>query len=106
MSRLPVSPVSLSGSLQSSAAPSYVRLNSPASVVQTSYQSGVNRVDWNGRALSSDYEDADSGATQVSSHTQSTNNSITHSAPQLTHEATGKLLEITAVIDSKYEKLF
>ncbi|KAI4335054.1 hypothetical protein L6164_013736 [Bauhinia variegata] len=88
ISRLPLDPVSLVGSPQNGSAPSTAQVNSPVSGVQTSYASSVNRVDWNGRALSSEYEDVDSGGDQqASSHNISSSRS--HIGPLLTHEATG-----------------
>ncbi|TKY54303.1 Calmodulin-binding transcription activator 2 [Spatholobus suberectus] len=87
-SNLPVVPVTLVGSSQNSSVPSSTEINSPISVVQTSFTSTANKVDQHGRA--SEYEDVNSqNGPQASSHAQPISNSILHSAPWLTHEATG-----------------
>ncbi|RDX97826.1 Calmodulin-binding transcription activator 2, partial [Mucuna pruriens] len=88
ISHLPLVPVTLVGSSQNSSVPSSTKINSPISVVQTSFTSSANKVDQNGRA--SEYEDVNSqNGPRASSHAQPISNSILHSAPQLTHENTG-----------------
>lgn len=96
ISHLPVVPVTLVGSSQSSSAPSSAKIDSPISVVQTSLTSSANEVDQNGQA--SEYEDANlQNGHQAFSHARPASNSIHHCAPQLAHEATGKLYEIICV---------
>lgn len=88
ISHLPVVPVTLDGSSQNSSVPSSTKINSPISVVQTSFTSSANKVDQNRRAL--EYKDANShNGPEASSHAQPISNSILHSAPRFTHEATG-----------------
>lgn len=96
ISHLPVVPVTLDGSSQNISVPPSTKINSPISVVQTSFTSSANKVDLNGRT--SEYEDITShNGPQASSNAQTVSNSILHTAHQLTHEATGKLYEIVGV---------
>ncbi|KAK7363419.1 hypothetical protein VNO77_05562 [Canavalia gladiata] len=86
ISHLPVVPVTLVGSSQNSAPSS--KINSPISVVQTSFTSSADKVDQNGQT--SEYEDFKSqNGPQASSHAQPIANSVLHSAPQLSHDTTG-----------------
>jgi len=66
---------------------SLCQISSPTYVVQISLTSSANEIDQD-RAL--EYENVKlQNHPQVSSHAQSTSNSIHHCAPQLAHEATG-----------------
>lgn len=83
-------PGSQAGSPQSCSVP--CPANSPASTVQTSYPSSPNRFDRNGRRLSSEFEDVDSGRDpRASSLAQPIFGSTSHSASMLAHEVAGKL---------------
>ncbi|XP_044499184.1 calmodulin-binding transcription activator 3-like isoform X1 [Mangifera indica] len=61
VSRLVADPRSQIESSQTSSTRSFSQANSPFPTVQTSHASSPNKVDWNGQALSSELEDADSG---------------------------------------------
>ncbi|XVF38951.1 hypothetical protein REPUB_Repub20aG0147100 [Reevesia pubescens] len=60
ISRLLADPGSQSESLQAGSTPSLAHENSPAATIQTSHAS-TSRIDRNGQALSSEFEDVDSG---------------------------------------------
>ncbi|KAG4932196.1 hypothetical protein JHK87_046198 [Glycine soja] len=88
ISHLPVVPVTLVGSSQNTSVLSSTKINSPISLVQTSFTSSANKVYQNGRA--SEHEDVNSkNGPQASSHAQPISNYVLHSAPWLTHEAAG-----------------
>lgn len=96
ISHLPVVPVTLVGSSQNTSVLSSTKINSPISLVQTSFTSSANKVYQNGRA--SEHEDVNSkNGPQASSHAQPISNYVLHSAPWLTHEAAGKLYETVDV---------
>ncbi|KAJ4721920.1 Calmodulin-binding transcription activator like [Melia azedarach] len=61
VSRLVADPGSQIESPQTSSARSLAQANSPAPTAQTSHASSPNKIDWNGQALSSEFEDVDSG---------------------------------------------
>lgn len=88
-----VDPGSQAGSSQSCSVPCPAQANSPASTVQTSYPSSPNRFDRNGRRLSSEFEDVDSGRDpRASSLAQPIFGSTSHSTSSiLAHEVAGKL---------------
>uniref|UniRef100_A0A7N2R6B9 CG-1 domain-containing protein n=1 Tax=Quercus lobata TaxID=97700 RepID=A0A7N2R6B9_QUELO len=88
ISRLMADPGSQAGSPQSCSVP--CPANSPASTVQTSYPSSPNRFDRNGRRLSSEFEDVDSGRDpRASSLAQPIFGSTSHSTSMLAHEVAG-----------------
>jgi hypothetical protein len=92
ISNLPVVPVTPVGSSQSSSVPSSAKISSPISVVQVSLTSSANEID---QHRASEYEDDKlQNCPQVSSHAQSTSNSMHHCAPPLSLEATGQLCMI------------
>ncbi|GAU16722.1 hypothetical protein TSUD_199640, partial [Trifolium subterraneum] len=87
ISNLPVVPVTPAGSSQSSSVLSSAKISSPVSVVQVSLTSSANEID---QHIASEYEDYKlQNCPQVSSHVQSTSNSMHHCAPRLSLEATG-----------------
>lgn len=77
-------PGSQVASPQSVSAPFSAQANSPAPTGQTSFASSPNRVDWNGKTLSTEFEDVDSGGDAgTSSVAQSMFGSVLHNASLL-----------------------
>lgn len=71
---------------------SFAQAASPASTVQTSYASSPNKIDWNGKALSSEFEDVDSrNGPGTSSLTQSIHGSMSHNSSLLLPRVEGKV---------------
>ncbi|KAF9674333.1 hypothetical protein SADUNF_Sadunf10G0116400 [Salix dunnii] len=76
--------------LQPSSVTSFAQAASPASTVQTSYASSPNKIDWNGKALSSEFEDVDSrNGPGTSSLTQSIHGSMSHNSSLLVPRVEG-----------------
>ncbi|KAJ6720891.1 CALMODULIN-BINDING TRANSCRIPTION ACTIVATOR CAMTA [Salix viminalis] len=76
--------------LQPSSVTSFAQAASPASTVQTSYASSPNKIDWNGKALSSEFEDVDSrNGPGTSSRTQSIHGSMSHNSSLLVPRVEG-----------------
>lgn len=76
--------------LQPSPVTSFAQAASPASTVQTSYASSPNRIDWNGKALSSEFEDVDSrNGPGTSSLAQSIHGSMSHNSSLLSPRVEG-----------------
>ncbi|XP_008223475.1 PREDICTED: calmodulin-binding transcription activator 2-like [Prunus mume] len=74
-------PGSQVASPQSVSAPFSAQANSPAPTGQTSFASSPNRVDWNGKTLSTEFEDVDSGGDAgTSSVAQTMFGSVLHNA--------------------------
>lgn len=78
--------------LQPSPVTSFAQAASPSSTVQTSYASSPNRIDWNGKALSSEFEDVDSrNGPGTSSLAQSIHGSMSHNSSLLSPRVEGKV---------------
>ncbi|KAL5849044.1 hypothetical protein ACOSQ4_007057 [Xanthoceras sorbifolium] len=90
VSRLVADPGSQIGSPQASSGHTSVQANSPAPTVQTSHASSPYKIDWNGQAFSSEFEDVDSGnGLGAASLAQPTYGSVSQNAPLIAPQVVG-----------------
>ncbi|KAK4856459.1 hypothetical protein QYF36_017763 [Acer negundo] len=90
VSRLAADTAQQNGSPQTSSDRSFAQANSPAPTVQTSYASSPNKIDWNGQAFSSEFEDVDSGnGPGAASPAQPIYASVSHNASSISPQVAG-----------------